>query len=225
MSEERGREPQRISTGRGGAGNLVRSLSRGPDSEQIPTAERGREVRSPSHERVSRHCVGVVCPPPPAASFDATHSTHFPPADDPSRPRTPAAVARATSARPLATPSATASRRRRRTRSRTSLSPSAVAARPTSRSRAAAAARATSPTRARARARLCAASVPRAPVSARRASRARPPLASAPRAVADTATSPRRTARPWTPWRSPRTARTRPTSRRSLTSTRPRCRE
>lgn len=50
MSEERGREA-RISTGRGGAGNLVRSLSRGGDPEA--GAERGREVRSPSQDRVS----------------------------------------------------------------------------------------------------------------------------------------------------------------------------
>lgn len=52
MSEERGRD-QRISTGRGGAGNLVRSLSRGPDPDVIPGAERGRELRDPSVERVS----------------------------------------------------------------------------------------------------------------------------------------------------------------------------
>ena len=52
MSEERGRD-QRISTGRGGAGNLVRSVSRGPDPDVIPGAERGRELRDPSVERVS----------------------------------------------------------------------------------------------------------------------------------------------------------------------------
>lgn len=52
MSEERGRD-QRISTGRGGAGNLVRSLSTGPDPDIIPGGERGRELRDPSLERVS----------------------------------------------------------------------------------------------------------------------------------------------------------------------------
>ena len=52
MSEERGRD-QRISTGRGGAGNLVRTLSKGPDPDVIPGAERGRELRDPSMERVS----------------------------------------------------------------------------------------------------------------------------------------------------------------------------
>lgn len=52
MSEEpRGRDPL-ISTGRGGAGNHVRSISRGPD-DSIAGAERGREIREQSAERVS----------------------------------------------------------------------------------------------------------------------------------------------------------------------------
>lgn len=57
MSEEhRGRDPL-ISTGRGGAGNHVRSISRGP--EEAAGAERGRELREPSVERVSSLCVAV----------------------------------------------------------------------------------------------------------------------------------------------------------------------
>jgi len=53
MSDERGRDPTPlISTGRGGAGNLVRNLSKGPD-EAIAGAERGRELRNASTERVS----------------------------------------------------------------------------------------------------------------------------------------------------------------------------
>ncbi|KAK4686517.1 hypothetical protein P7C73_g3603, partial [Tremellales sp. Uapishka_1] len=52
--DDRGRAPV-ISTGRGGAGNLVRSPSRGIDPEVIPGAERGREItpRGVSADRVT----------------------------------------------------------------------------------------------------------------------------------------------------------------------------
>ncbi|KAL7419372.1 hypothetical protein Q5752_006210 [Cryptotrichosporon argae] len=43
MAEERGRAPI-VSTGRGGAGNLVRSPSRGVDASPTPGVERGREL-------------------------------------------------------------------------------------------------------------------------------------------------------------------------------------
>lgn len=53
MSEEptRGRDPL-ISTGRGGAGNLVREISQGPD-DALAGIERGRELRERSVDRVS----------------------------------------------------------------------------------------------------------------------------------------------------------------------------
>jgi len=42
-----------VSTGRGGAGNLIRSPSRGVDPDVQPGAERGRSARDQSLERVS----------------------------------------------------------------------------------------------------------------------------------------------------------------------------
>jgi hypothetical protein len=54
MSESRGRDPTPlVSTGRGGAGNLVRNVSVGPE-EAIAGGERGREIRNSSSERVSQ---------------------------------------------------------------------------------------------------------------------------------------------------------------------------
>ncbi|CAK9786914.1 hypothetical protein CC85DRAFT_296853 [Cutaneotrichosporon oleaginosum] len=49
--EHRGRDPL-ISTGRGGAGNIVRELSRGPD-DALAGVERGREIRDRSVDRAT----------------------------------------------------------------------------------------------------------------------------------------------------------------------------
>lgn len=67
MNEEpRGRDPL-ISTGRGGAGNIVRELSRGPD-DALAGVERGREIRDRSVDRVSaeRMDLGVLAVAVPA---------------------------------------------------------------------------------------------------------------------------------------------------------------
>ncbi|ORY24010.1 hypothetical protein BCR39DRAFT_472749 [Naematelia encephala] len=52
LESARGRQPV-VSTGRGGAGNLIRSPSRGVDPETTPGIELGREVRDGSHDRVT----------------------------------------------------------------------------------------------------------------------------------------------------------------------------
>lgn len=50
---ERGRDPTPlVSTGRGGAGNLVRSSSVSRGDEAQAGAERGREIRDASKDRV-----------------------------------------------------------------------------------------------------------------------------------------------------------------------------
>lgn len=53
LAGERGRQPI-VSTGRGGAGNLLRSQSRGVDADTAPGAERGRELSPhPVGERIT----------------------------------------------------------------------------------------------------------------------------------------------------------------------------